>query len=414
MSEHINAFPGYEMRKVNIAKDGEPPRWEIQNWYRGTNVGLGGYVYAEPGIYVDVALLDARGMHPTSIRELNCFGEYTKNYNEIVDIRSAIKEKDIEKARHAMGGKIAKYLIDEKSAKQLSKALKLSQNMVYGFTSATFDNPFRDPRNVNNIVALRGALYMRTLQDEIKEKGFTPIHFKTDSVKIPEANLDIIKFVQDFGLKYGYVMEHEATFNRICLINGSTYVARFETPEKCIEKYGYAPEENQEMGGQWTATAAQFQVPYVFKTLFSKKSLTFDDMCETKSVAKGAIYLDMNEKLPKGEHNYIFIGRVGQFTPVINGIGGGELVCKRENGTYAAVQGTLGYRWMESEMIRALYPDPISIVDRDYYNKKVDEAVDAINKYGDFEWFVSDDPGIAPWDSPGPPWDEGPTAYDVR
>ena len=91
MSEHINAFPGYEMRKVNIAKDGEPPRWEIQNWYRGTNIGLGGYVYAEPGIYVDVALLDARGMHPTSIRELNCFGEYTKNYNEIVDIRSAIK-----------------------------------------------------------------------------------------------------------------------------------------------------------------------------------------------------------------------------------------------------------------------------------------------------------------------------------
>ena len=29
-------------------------------------------------------------------------------------------------------------------------------NSVYGYTSATFPNPFKDERNVNNIVALRG------------------------------------------------------------------------------------------------------------------------------------------------------------------------------------------------------------------------------------------------------------------
>ena len=27
----------------------------------------------------------------------------------------------------------------------------------------------------------------------------------------------------------------------------------------------------------------------------------------------------------------------------------------------------------------------------DYYRKKVDEAVESISSYGDFEWFVSDD-----------------------
>src|SRR5699024_6121358 len=79
------------------------------------------------------------------------------------------------------------------------------------------------------------------------------------------------------------------------------------------------------------STGTQFAVPYVFKTLFSKEPIVFDDMCETKSVQKGAIYLDKNERLPEGEHNYIFVGRVGQFTPVSIGFGGGDLLCKRNN-----------------------------------------------------------------------------------
>ena len=30
-------------------------------------------------------------------------------------------------------------------------------------------------------------------------------------------------------------------------------------------------------------------------------------------------------------------------------------------------------------------------IDKSYYNKLVDEAVDTISKYGDFEWFVNED-----------------------
>ena len=30
----------------------------------------------------------------------------------------------------------------------------------------------KHPKNVNNIVALRGALFMRTLQDEVQNQGF--------------------------------------------------------------------------------------------------------------------------------------------------------------------------------------------------------------------------------------------------
>ena len=31
-------------------------------------------------------------------------------------------------------------------------------------------------------------------------------------------------------------------------------------------------------------------------------------------------------------------------------------------------------------------------IDRSYYDKLVDDAVEAISEYGDFNWFVSDEP----------------------
>ena len=102
----------------------------------------------------------------------------------------------------------------------------------------------------------------------------------------------------------------------------------------------------------------------------------------------------MNEKLPADEHNYRFVGKVGQFCPIVDGDGGGELlresgVDKEGNTKYAADTNSKGYRWMESEMVRELGKE--SSIDKRFYDKPVNDAVDTISKYGDFEWFVSDD-----------------------
>ena len=404
-----NKFEGYEYRRLD--RPGEKDDGRMHNMYRGVDLGYGGYVYAEPGMYADIGLLDVASLHPNSIIQLNLFGEYTKHFKDILDARIYIKHKEYDKAKELFGGRLAKYLDDPEQAKALAQALKIAINSVYGLTSASFDNPFRDARNINNIVALRGALFMKTLQDEVIKRGFTVAHIKTDSIKIPEATPEIIKFCTDFAKDYGYTFEHEATYAKMTLVNNAVYIARFATSDWCQSQYGYVPGDNAEESGNWTATGTQFQVPYVFKTLFSKEPLVFDDMCETKSVSKGAIYLDKDEGLPEGEHNYIFVGRVGQFTPVNNGYGGGDLMRlagENPDGSkkFAYVTGSSGFKWLESEMVRELYPEhPETVVDRDYYTKLVDEAVEAINKYGDFEWFVSEDPGIAPWDSPGPPWD---------
>jgi hypothetical protein len=84
-------------------------------------------------------------------------------------------------------------------------------------------------------------------------------------------------------------------------------------------------------------------------------------------------------------HDYHFVGKVGAFCPIKPGYGGGLLV-REQNGKYNAATGTKGYRWLESEMVQ----DNPEIIDDRYYKELVDEAVDTISQYGDFEMFVSD------------------------
>jgi len=338
--------------------------------YRGCDPSEGGRVFAKPGIYFNVALLDVASLHPSSIDALNLFGPYTKNFNDIKLARLLIKHKEFDKAKELFGGKLAKYLDDPGQAKALSNALKTAINSVYGLTSASFENPFRDPRNVDNIVAKRGALFMIELQKTVEEMGYVVAHVKTDSIKIPEADQKIIDFVMDFGKKYGYTFEHEATYERMCIVNESTYIAKDKSD------------------GRWTATAAQFQEPYVFKTLFSHEPVTFEDLCQTKSVTS-ALYLDFNEALPEGEHNYTFVGKVGSFCPMIPGAGGGDLL-REKDGKYNNATGAKGFKWMESEMVRNLGLE--DKIDMSYYKQMADEAIDTIKQFGDYELFVSDEP----------------------
>ena len=358
-------FPGYEY--VERGEDGKP-----HNMYRGVDLGFGGYVYAEPGIYYNVALLDIASLHPNSAINLNYFGEYTQRYKDILDARILIKHKDYDAARKLFGGKLAKYLDDESQAQALSFALKIAINSVYGLTSARFDNPFKDKRNVNNIVALRGALFMKTLQDEVAKRGFTVAHIKTDSIKIPNATPEIIQFCMDFAEQYGYSFEHEATYDRMCLVNDAVYIA-----------HGSALSASH--AGEWTATGKQFQIPYVFKALFSKEDILFNDYCVTQST-KDSLYLDFDEGLPDGEHKYIFVGRVGSFVPVREGCGGGKLYRCKDNKYYYAA-GCRGYRWKESEVVLQL--EKQDEIDKTYYINLANEAKAAIEQYGDFEAFVN-------------------------
>lgn len=396
--------------------------------YRGEEVGEGGYVYAEPGMYGNVALLDITSMHPHSMMLEVLFGvEFTRRLYEIVYGRVHIKHEAWDAVNKMLDGKLTKYiqkvLDGEMSSGDLANALKTAINSVYGLTSAGFDNAFRDKRNKDNIVAKRGALFMINLKYEVQKRGFTVAHIKTDSIKIPDATPEIIQFVMDYGKEYGYTFEHEATYDRMCLVNDAVYIAKYQD-------------------GKWTATGTQFQVPYVFKKLFTKDEILFEDMCETKSVTS-ALYLDMNEDLPdvsewervkelRGKsqdskwtkkeidllnefnsmseeeldekiavgHNYRFIGKVGQFCPIKDGCGGG-LLMREKDGKYHSATGSKGFRWLESEMVKEL--DKSDDIERSFYNQLVDEAVDTISKYGDFEWFVSEDPYVPP-KKDVPPW----------
>lgn len=358
---------------IAFTKDRKPifPGYKFDNGestYRGEEVGEGGYVYAEPGIYENVALLDIASMHPSSIVNENLFGdEYTQRFKDILDARIAIKHGEFDKAKKMLGGKLAKYLEDESKAKDLAQALKIAINSVYGLTSAKFDNPFRDIRNKDNIVAKRGALFMVNLKHAVQERGFTVAHIKTDSIKIPDATPEIIRFVEEFGKLYGYNFEHEATYDKICLVNNAVYIAKVQN----------------EKDGEWSATGTQFQVPYVFKTLFSHEPILFEDLCETKSVTS-SLYLAKGSEEEGKFDDLRFVGKVGSFCPMQKGKG--YLLLREKDGKYYAATGTKGYEWMEAETVKELGLE--DCIDISYYEKLADDAIAEINKFGDFKEFA--------------------------
>lgn len=349
-------FPGYKF-------DGK------ESTYCDEVTGEGGYVYSEPGFYTQVALLDVASMHPTSIEQLNLFGPYTANFSALKEARMAIKHKDYDLARSLLAGRLAKFLEhaedDDDSAEALAYALKIVINIVYGLTSARFDNQFRDLRNRDNIVAKRGALFMIDLKHAVQDRGFTVAHIKTDSIKIPNATKDIIDFVIGFGKEYGYDFEHETTYEKFVLINDAVYVAR--------------------ANGIWTAVGAQFQEPYVFKTLFSHEPLAFDDLCEVKSVTQGSMYLGPptdNDDLSELRH----VGRTGSFMPVRYD---GKSLWRVKDGRKYHVSGTKGYQWIERDVAQHRNNIDELFTDMEYFDKLKNDAVKSVERFVPFEELVS-------------------------
>jgi hypothetical protein len=376
-------FPGYKYdkyKKQSTYRDEDGSTYDKIDILTGKKksdlklVGEGGYVYSVPGMYGHVWTQDSASHHPHSIYAENLFGDvYTARFWELVTTRLAIKHKEWLMAESAFDGKLKKYLLDKGEAKKLATALKTVINSIYGLTAAKFDNPCKDERNIDNIVAKRGALFMIDLKHAVENMGYQVIHVKTDSIKIRDTSDDIIKFVRVFAALYGYEFETEEKYDRICLVNDAAYIARTEE-------------------GKWETKADEFRQPYTYKTLFTKEPIGFDDLCVVKSVQKGAIYEDFNEDLGADEHKYTFVGRVGQFTPVVNGSGGAELLCKRDD-KYSAVTGTKGYRWLESSYVALKDPEELkSIIDYDYFVKQANDTKTKISKLGDFEWFTSASP----------------------
>lgn len=327
--------------------------------YRGETVGEGGYVYAEEGIYENVALLDVASMHPTSIEELNLFGdEYTKKFSDIKNARMAIKRKDFAAARRMLEGRLDPFLEDESVAGDLSEALKTVINSVYGLTSAKFENAFRDPRNRDNIVAKRGALFMIELKHACQEMGLQVVHIKTDSIKIANAKPEDIDMITQFGKDYGYDFELEAVYEKFALFNDAVYVAR--------------------KNGEWSATGKQFAEPYVFKTLFTKEEIEFEDFHQARSIIKGSIVLDFKLAREEGfadDDDVRFIGRTGLFVPVKEGCGG-AILYRVVDGKAHAVPDTKGYLWKEASLTKR------DEIDMTFFDKRIESAMKQIEKLG--------------------------------
>lgn len=342
-------FPGYSYKEVN---------GKCVSNYHGREIGEGGYVNAMCGAHYMVGVNDVESMHPTSACELNIFGpKYTPRLKELVDSRKAAKNKKEDFLKTCFNGRLWDYMTkNDMSYKKLARSLKVPINAIYGLTSAKFPNRFKDPRNVDNIVAKRGELMMINLEDKLIKEGVNPIHIKTDSIKIPDFTEELNQEVVDFGKKYGYRFTIEEFYTVFCLFNKAEYLA-----------YNAAT-------GQWESRGATFQNPYVFKTLLGGDIVPSDYMI-TKSVQKGVIYIgDM------------FCGRNVNIVCVKQQYGK-EMKCLRDDGKQVSVSGTKGLHFMEFE--EALEKDFLEYLDMEYYDGLVADAKAKIEQYIPWDLFVS-------------------------
>jgi hypothetical protein len=101
--------------------------------------------------------------------------------------------------------------------------------------------------------------------------------------------------------------------------------------------------------------------------------------------------LDNNEKLGPDEHDYQFVGKIGQFTPIKPGLGGGLLMRKSTdkdgNVTYGYASGAKGYRWVETSVLEPMSHNltgengVFDIIDMSYFDKQVNDAIESISEY---------------------------------
>lgn len=316
--------------------------------YRGEDPGEGGCVYSEPGVYTDVALEDIASMHPNAIIKLNYFGPYTQRFADLVQARIHIKHGEFDAARKLFDGALIPFLENEGDADALAYALKIIINIVYGMTSAKFDNKFKHKQNIDNIVAKYGALFMINLKHEVQARGFNVAHIKTDSIKIPNATPEILEFIHEYGKEYGYTFEHEHTYERMALVNKAVYIAQYFDKKK----------------GKlvWDAVGSQFAEPYVYKTLFTREPITESDYALTKQ-AKAPIYL--------GE---TFVGKIAQVYASYTG----EEMFRVAEEKKGHISGTKGHLWKLMSDFQG-YKD----IDMAYYDGLVNDAIEAIGKVGE-------------------------------
>lgn len=342
-------FPGY---KFEFGKSS----------YRGEDPGEGGYVYSKPGIYKNVAEIDVASMHPSSMIALNYLGPYTQRFKDLKQSRVFVKHGEFDKAATMFEGKLAPYLQEGEDAKALANALKRIINIVYGMSSAKYDNKFREPKNLDNVVAKRGALFMINLKHVVTDAGYEVIHIKTDSIKIANVDDKIIKIVLDYGKQYGYDFEVEHIFERLALVNKAVLIGKVEQNDAWGKE-----------SGTWEAIGAQFAEPYVYKSIFTKEPIDALDFAITKQV-QSTIYI--------GEE---FVGKVAQVYASKSGQELKRVQVRNGEESMAYVTGTKGFNWR-------LYSEwkGKEDVDMSYYDGLVEEAVMDISK-------VSASPELTKW-----------------
>lgn len=339
------------------------------------------------GLYLDVTSLDIDSMHPNSAIQENYFGKYTKNYQDILEMKELCSSYNSFEYKQEELAKRGHIVNNEQELKEIRGLFKLILNSTYGNTYIKDKKTNQVKASAlnkceHNIIALYGSAYSSTLHhtlvtELIKEfPDIVIVQMKTDSIKIANCTQKHIDFCNNLAKEYGYTYKVEDTFQYIAC-KGNEYIA-INSKGEIVKSSSDDEQEDYNVDIKGSTFKILYDDRGHLRTKNDLRSLLI--MIKGKSIYK----LGTVQELGKGKTTFNYVKdvqshKVQYFLPVIESCKEGLYpYYENKNGSKCAVSGFKNQKVIAIYDLKELEIIDKSMIDYDFFQNNVLNVLDVV------------------------------------
>ena len=334
------------------------------------------------GLYLDVTSLDIDSMHPNSSIQVKYFGKYTKNYQDILDLKELCSSKkgfDYIKEELAKKGHIVN---NEEELKEKRGLFKLILNSTYGNTYIKDKKTNKVKESTlnkceHNIIALNGSCYSSTLHHELVKEfpDIVIVQMKTDSIKIANCTQKHIDFCNKLAKGYGFTYKVEDTFQYIAC-KGNEYIA-INSKGEIVKSSSDDEQEDYAIDIKGSSFKILYDDRGVLRTKNDLRSLLIT--IKGKSVYKLGTKQEIGKKTILNYVKDVQSQKVQYFLPVIDACKEGLYpYYENKNGSKCAVSGFKNQKVIAIYDLKELETIDKSMIDYDFFQNNVLNVLDVV------------------------------------
>lgn len=338
------------------------------------------------GLYLDVTSLDIDSMHPNSAIQVNYFGKYTKNYQDILEMKELCSSENSFVYKQEELAKIGHIINNEEELKERRGLFKLILNSTYGNTYIKDKKTNQVKASAlnkceHNIIALYGSAYSSTLHhtlvtELIKEfPDIVIVQMKTDSIKIANCTQKIIDYCNNFAKEYGYTYKVEDTFQYIAC-KGNEYIA-INSKGEIVKSSSDDEQEDYNVDIKGSTFKILYDDRGHLRTKNDLRSLLIT--IKGKSVYKLGTMQELGKKTTFNYVKDVQSHKVQYFLPVIEACKEGLYpYYENKNGSKCAVSGFKNQKVIAIYDLKELETIDKSMIDYDFFQNNVLNVLDVV------------------------------------